>query len=56
MSLFISSLAFDGTASDVREMFDERLGILLGSVVSGVVGYFVLSRVLSKPAREAQQG
>ena len=51
MSLFVSSLAFESTASDVREMFDERLGILLGSVVSGAVGYFVLSRVLPDGAR-----
>ena len=46
MSLFVSSLAFESTASDVREMFDERLGILLGSAVSGTIGYLVLSRVL----------
>ncbi len=51
MSLFVSSLAFESTASDVREMFDERLGILLGSVVSGAVGYFVLSRVLPDGGR-----
>ena len=51
MSLFVGSLAFESTASDVREMFDERLGILLGSLVSGVVGYFVLSRVLPDRVR-----
>jgi NhaA family Na+:H+ antiporter len=51
MSLFVSSLAFESTASDVREMFDERLGILLGSALSGAAGYFVLSRVLPDGGR-----
>ncbi len=39
MSLFISSLAFTGTGSAA---VDERLGILVGSMVSGIAGYFVL--------------
>jgi len=50
MSLFIGSLAFESTSSDIREMFDERLGIILGSLVSAVVGYFVLARTLPKAA------
>ena len=40
MSLFIGSLAFEETS--VNLLFDERLGILLGSLLSGVYGYFVL--------------
>ncbi|GJM12261.1 MAG: Na(+)/H(+) antiporter NhaA [Pseudohongiella sp.] len=40
MSLFIGSLAFEATG--INSVFDERLGIILGSVMSGVVGYFVL--------------
>lgn len=40
MSLFIGSLAFDETG--VNLLFDERIGILLGSLVSGIVGYVVL--------------
>ncbi len=40
MSLFIGSLAFEETG--VNLLFDERPGIILGSLVSGVVGYFVL--------------
>ena len=49
MSLFIGSLAFEETG--VNLLFDERLGIILGSLMSGVVGYFVLRRSLpSKPA------
>ncbi len=44
MSLFIGGLAFDEEA--VGRIFDERLGIVLGSLASGVVGYFVLRRAL----------
>lgn len=40
MSLFIGSLAFEETG--VNLMFDERLGILLGSFISGIAGYFIL--------------
>ena len=40
MSLFISSLAFDD--ANVDRLFDERLGIVAGSVLSGIVGYLVL--------------
>lgn len=40
MSLFIGSLAFEETG--VNLLFDERLGIIIGSVLSGIVGYFVL--------------
>ena len=40
MSLFIGSLAFEETG--INMIFDERLGILIGSVASGLVGYLVL--------------
>lgn len=40
MSLFISSLAFEET--DVNMLFDDRLGIIVGSLVSGVAGYFII--------------
>jgi len=40
MSLFIGSLAFNVVTVD--KVFDERLGILLGSLISGVLGYVVL--------------
>jgi NhaA family Na+:H+ antiporter len=40
MSLFIGSLAFE--ESGVNLLFDERLGIILGSLASGVLGYLVL--------------
>ena len=51
MSLFIGSLAFDaGTDRD----FDERLGIIAGSLVSGVVGYLVLRYHLKKSGNGSQ--
>jgi NhaA family Na+:H+ antiporter len=40
MSLFIGSLAFEETGANL--FFDERLGIILGSLVSGIIGYLVL--------------
>ena len=40
MSLFIGSLAFEETG--VNLLFDERLGIILGSLVSGLLGYAIL--------------
>lgn len=40
MSLFIGSLAFEETG--VNLMFNDRLGILIGSFISGIVGYFIL--------------
>ena len=45
MSLFIGSLAFEET--DVNLMFDERLGIIIGSFASGIVGYIILRMSLS---------
>lgn len=40
MSLFIGSLAFG--KSGIPLLFDERVGIMLGSLVSGIAGYLVL--------------
>lgn len=48
MSLFIGSLAFEET--NVNLLFDERLGIILGSLASGLVGYLVLRSSL-RPGR-----
>ena len=47
MSLFIGSLAFEETG--VNMLFDERLGIIAGSLVSGVIGFMILRRSLPKP-------
>ena len=46
MSLFIGSLAFENRAMDTSVVFDERLGILVGSLLSGAVGYLVLRATL----------
>ena len=46
MSLFIGSLAFEETG--VNLLFDERIGIVLGSLLSGVFGYLILSFSLKK--------
>lgn len=48
MSLFIGSLAFD--VVEPPKVFDERLGIVIGSVLSGLVGFFILRGALKKPA------
>jgi NhaA family Na+:H+ antiporter len=42
MSLFVSGLAFEDRPFDGAVLFDERVGILLGSLLSAVVGYAVL--------------
>lgn len=45
MSLFISSLAFEETGAS--QIFDERLGIIIGSLAAGILGYFILRATLS---------
>lgn len=44
MSLFIGSLAFE--ESGINQTFDERLGILMGSLISGLIGYLILRKSL----------
>ncbi|GAA4099110.1 Na+/H+ antiporter NhaA [Zhongshania borealis] len=46
MSLFVGSLAFE--ESGVNRLFDERLGIIIGSLLSGLVGYIILNKSLGK--------
>ena len=48
MSLFIGSLAFEETGTNL--LLDERLGIIIGSLLSGVVGYLLLNKSLSNPS------
>ncbi|MDQ6971970.1 MAG: Na+/H+ antiporter NhaA, partial [Mariprofundaceae bacterium] len=52
MSLFIGSLAFEQTG--VNLLFDERLGIILGSLASGIVGYMILRMTLGQPKNSRQ--
>ncbi len=48
MSLFIGSLAFECHEGACYDLVDYRMGILLGSFFSGIVGYLVLSKTLPK--------
>ncbi len=48
MSLFIGSLAFEGAGLD--RLFDERVGIIAGSLASGLLGYAVLRSVYKNGA------
>ena len=48
MSLFVGSLAFENVSFDTEDVFDERLGIIVGSLLSGVFGYIVLHLSLPK--------
>jgi NhaA family Na+:H+ antiporter len=47
MSLFIGSLAFEQTGVDL--LFDERMGIIVGSLASGGLGYAVLRGAYRRP-------
>jgi len=52
MSLFIGSLAFDQTNENL--LFDERLGIIGGSILSGIAGYLVLQLTLSRTSQSGE--
>jgi NhaA family Na+:H+ antiporter len=46
MSLFIGSLAFEETGVGI--LFDERVGIIAGSLCSGILGYLILRSALQE--------
>jgi len=48
MSLFVASLAFENVVFSPEQIFDERLGIIVGSILSAVVGFLVLHLALPK--------
>jgi len=48
MSLFVGSLAFENVTLDPAAIFDERLGIIVGSLLSGIFGYIILHVTLPK--------
>jgi NhaA family Na+:H+ antiporter len=52
MSLFVGSLAFESSGTDMHSVFDERLGIIVGSIASGILGYLVLRHSLPKGLAE----
>ena len=49
MSLFIGSLAFEQGTGNL--IFQDRLGIVIGSLISGVLGYFVIKSAVDKQSR-----
>jgi NhaA family Na+:H+ antiporter len=51
MSLFVGSLAFEESGVDL--LFDERLGIVFGSIASGIVGFLIIRASL--PARQSSE-
>jgi len=53
MSLFIGGLAFKEKAVELA--VDKRVGILLGSALSAIIGYLVLRFVASGKAAEAEK-
>ncbi len=50
MSLFIGSLAFEN--SGINNMLDERIGIIIGSVLSGILGYVILKNSLKEKSEK----
>ena len=54
MSLFIGSLAFENTGVDL--LFDERLGIIVGSLLSAAAGYLVLRKIPSNVPNNSAAG
>jgi len=50
MSLFIGSLAFEQNSAS--PIFQDRLGIVVGSLISGVLGYLLIRYKLNKSASE----
>ena len=53
VSLFIANLSFGSMGVHGHELLnDAKLGILVGSLLSGLLGYTYLSRVLPKSVEE----
>jgi Na+:H+ antiporter, NhaA family len=52
MSLFIGSLAFEETG--VNLLFDERIGIITGSLISGIIGYLILKTALDNEEKNIE--
>lgn len=50
MSLFIGSLAFEETG--ITRDLDERLGVIMGSLLSGCLGYWILRLSLKRSASQ----
>jgi len=46
MSMFVGSLAFENTPTDTQMLFDERIGIIVGSLLSAGFACLVLRKTL----------
>jgi len=46
MSLFVGSLAFEQNSTS--PLFQDRLGIVIGSVISGILGYVLIKQAVKK--------
>lgn len=55
MSMFLAGLAFGGDEADGKFMSLARLGILLGSGVSAVAGYFLLKYFTREPMAKVKE-
>jgi NhaA family Na+:H+ antiporter len=51
MSMFIGSLAFESGSTSVDMYFDERLGIVVGSLLSALLAALILHLTLPKPGQ-----
>lgn len=51
MSLFIGTLAF----SDPEHAAAVRIGVLTGSILSGILGYFVLRMALNRVSSQGKK-
>ena len=50
MSMFIGSLAFENEGMNLRLLFDDRVGTIVGSLLSALLAYIVLHWTLPKKA------
>lgn len=56
VSLFIANLSFGTGDPFLSSLLDNsRLGILVGSLLAGVLGYFALHLTLSKAAQDTEK-
>jgi NhaA family Na+:H+ antiporter len=52
MSMFIGSLAFESKGTDMNLLYDDRVGTIVGSVLSAGMAYLVLHLTLPKNGRK----
>ena len=52
VSLFIANLSFAGNSAMLSMLNDAKLGIIIGSVIAGILGYIILASALPKEIQE----